>query len=64
MHLRTMWTIGLIVVMASSVSVVLGGGTSKRFTIEQLLSTSFPYTDPRTDNQLDMDPCKSGKWFD
>lgn len=22
---------------------------------------SFPYTDPRTDNQLDMDPCKSGK---
>jgi hypothetical protein len=33
---------------------------SSKFTIEELLSSRFPYTDPRTDHQLDMDPCKSG----
>lgn len=34
---------------------------SSKYSIEQLLSTSFPYSDPRTDHQLDMDPCKSGE---
>lgn len=34
---------------------------SSKFTIEELLSTTFPYSDPRTDSQLDMDPCKAGK---
>lgn len=33
---------------------------SHKFTIDELLSSRFPYTDPRTDHQLDMDPCKSG----
>lgn len=34
-----------------------------KFTVEELLTASFPYTDPRTDAQYDMDPCKSGKYF-
>lgn len=33
------------------------------FTIEDLLSRTFAYTDPRTDNQIYMDPCKAGKHF-
>lgn len=32
-----------------------------KFTIEDLLSKTFPYNDPRHDNQYDMDPCKAGK---
>lgn len=35
--------------------------TSVRYTIEELLTTVYPYKDPRTDHQVDMDPCKSGK---
>lgn len=38
--------------------------STPRFTIEELLSTTFPYSDPRTDSQLDMDPCKAGKNFE
>lgn len=34
---------------------------SHKFTIEELLTAKFPYNDPRTDAQYDMDPCKSGK---
>lgn len=34
---------------------------SKKYSFDELLSVKFPYTDPRTDHQLDMDPCKSGK---
>jgi hypothetical protein len=34
--------------------------SSRKYSIEVLLSTKYPYTDPRTDYQLDMDPCKSG----
>jgi hypothetical protein len=41
--------------------------SSHKFTIEELLTANFPYADPRTDAQYDMDPCKSGKtpniWF-
>lgn len=36
---------------------------TSKFTIEDLLSQTFPYNDPRIDNQYDMDPCKSGKFF-
>lgn len=32
-----------------------------KHTIEELLTTVYPYKDPRTDHQVDMDPCKSGK---
>lgn len=63
--LKAMWKFGLFIVCAASLSMAVGKqGSSKKFTIEQLQSTSFPYTDPRTDYQLDMDPCKSGKWYD
>lgn len=31
------------------------------FTIEDLLTQTFTYSDPRTDNQYFMDPCKAGK---
>lgn len=34
-----------------------------KYTIEELLHTTYPYTDPRTDYQLDMDPCKSGEFL-
>jgi hypothetical protein len=34
--------------------------SSRKYSIEELLSTKYEYTDPRTDYQLDMDPCKSG----
>lgn len=34
--------------------------TTHKFTIEDLLSKTFPYNDPRHDNQYDMDPCKAG----
>ena len=35
--------------------------SSVKHTIEELLTTVYPYKDPRTDHQVDMDPCKSGK---
>lgn len=38
-----------------------GKRNSPKYSISELLSTTFPYSDPRTDNQLDMDPCKSGE---
>ena len=60
-----MWKSSLIVVIVLIISCgatdYRGNYASKKFTIEELLSMSFPYTDPRTDSQLDMDPCKSGK---
>ncbi|CAO1402934.1 unnamed protein product [Diamesa serratosioi] len=34
--------------------------SSIKHTIEELLTTVYPYKDPRTDHQVDMDPCKSG----
>lgn len=37
--------------------------SSVKHTIEELLTTVYPYKDPRTDHQVDMDPCKSGKVF-
>lgn len=35
--------------------------TTQKFTIEDLLTKTFPYNDPRHDSQYDMDPCKAGK---
>lgn len=36
-------------------------GRSSKFTIEDLLTHTYPYTDPRTDDQIFMDPCKAGR---
>jgi hypothetical protein len=69
-----MWKFGLIAVIATISSLLSSCGAfanenrnvknrSTRYTIEELLSSTFPYTDPRMDHQLDMDPCKSGKAF-
>lgn len=70
-QLRIMWKFGFIVALTLFVSMTMCGAIvhehrhvknqSSKYSIEQLLSTSFPYSDPRTDHQLDMDPCKSGK---
>jgi hypothetical protein len=57
------------IVIASIIAMSFGGvrssdgHSSRKFSIEDLLSTTYPYTDPRTDYQLDMDPCKSGETF-
>lgn len=38
--------------------------TSLKYTVEDLLTMTFPYSDPREgNNQYDMDPCKSGRHF-
>ena len=65
-NLEMMFKLSLIVVialMASILSFVNANreNRSPKFTIEQLLTEIFPYSDPRNDHQLDMDPCKSGK---
>lgn len=56
-----MWKIYLFVIVSTSSSLANRETSSKKFTIDEFLSTTFPYTDPRTDNQLYMDPCKAGK---
>ena len=66
-----MWKFGLIAVIAFILSLSSCGAfendngnvksQSKKFTVEELLSLNFPYTDPRSDHQLDMDPCKAGR---
>jgi hypothetical protein len=66
-----MWKFGLIAVIAFILSSSSCGALandngnvkaqSKKYSIDELLSSNFPYSDPRTDHQLDMDPCKAGK---
>lgn len=66
-----MWKFSLIAVIAFILSSSSCGALvndnenvksqSKKYSIDELLSSNFPYTDPRTDNQLFMDPCKAGK---
>lgn len=71
---KTMWKFGLIGAIVVIQSITWCGvlanehrhANSRRhqttkYTIEELLSSTYPYSDPRTDHQLDMDPCKSGK---
>lgn len=36
---------------------------TQKLSIEDLLSKTFPYTDPRLDNQIYMDPCKAGMFI-
>lgn len=54
----------VILVIASEPGCQASKAATSRFTIEELLTTTFPYSDPRTDSQLDMDPCKAGKNFE
>lgn len=60
-----MWIFGLIVLIMPMLFYGSMGNedysSSRKFTIEELLSMTFPYTDQRIDHQLDMDPCKSGE---
>lgn len=34
---------------------------SQKYSIEDLLTKTFPYADSRVENQYDMDPCKAGR---
>lgn len=65
-----MWKIkfGLVLVLMLVFPIVIEckkvnnavNGRSYRFSMDDLLTNTFPYSDPRTDNQIYMDPCKAG----
>jgi hypothetical protein len=34
---------------------------AQKYSVDDLLTMKFSYSDPRENNQYDMDPCKSGE---
>jgi hypothetical protein len=68
-----MWKFNLIVSIISLTTVHCSfinehvrharrANTTQKYSVEDLLTMTFPYSDPRTDNnQYFMDPCKAGR---